>query len=94
MPVIDSIEQSPKHVFLTEYQLAARHQCSVKTLRNQRVAGVGIKHVKLGRLVRYRLSDIEAWEEANLRRSTSDTRGGTGELASRAPGTRHDHTTS
>ncbi len=59
-------------IFLTEKQLAARHQLSVKTLRNARVSGSYIRFVRLGRTVRYRLSDVIAYEEANLVRSTSD----------------------
>ena len=59
-------------VFLTERQLASRHQLSVKTLRNARVIGSYIRFVRLGRTVRYRLSDVIAYEEAHLVRSTSD----------------------
>jgi hypothetical protein len=59
-------------IFLTEKQLASRHQLSVKTLRNARVSGSYIRFVRLGRTVRYRLSDVVAYEEANLVRSTSD----------------------
>jgi hypothetical protein len=59
-------------ILLTEKQLAARHQLSVKTLRNARVTGSYIRFVRLGRTVRYRLSDIVAYEEANLVHSTSD----------------------
>jgi hypothetical protein len=35
-------------MFLTETQLAARHQRSVKTLRNARVSGGYIPFVKIG----------------------------------------------
>jgi hypothetical protein len=59
-------------MFLTETQLATRHQRSVKTLRNARVSGVYIPFVKIGRNVRYRLSDVLAFEQAALKRSTSD----------------------
>lgn len=59
-------------VFLTERQLAARHQLSVKTLRNARVYGGYICFVRIGRNIRYQLSDILAYEHANLARSTSD----------------------
>jgi hypothetical protein len=58
--------------FLTETQLAARHQRSVKTLRNARVSGGYVPFVKIGRSVRYRLSDVLAFEQAALKRSTSD----------------------
>jgi hypothetical protein len=52
-------------IFLTEKELAARHQRSVKTLRNARVNGGFI------RFVRYRLSDVLAYEAANSVGSTS-----------------------
>lgn len=66
------LRPGPHEAFLDENQLAARHQRSVKTLRNDRLRGGYIPYVKLNRMVRYRLSDIEAWEQANLRQSTSD----------------------
>ena len=55
--------------------MAERQGRAVKTLQNQRVTGDGIPFVKLGRSVRYRLSDVEAWEAARVRTSTSDTGG-------------------
>jgi hypothetical protein len=61
--------------FLTEQQLAYRHQRSVKTIRNDRLKGSYVPFRKFGRHVRYRLSDVLAYEEAQLRKSTSD-RGG------------------
>lgn len=60
---------------LDEHAVAERQGRSVKTLRNQRVAGDGIPYLKLGRLVRYRLSDVVAWEQGCLRNSTSDQGG-------------------
>lgn len=60
---------------LTEQQVAERQGRAVKTLQNQRVSGDGIPFVKLGRSVRYRLSDVEAWEAARVRTSTSDIGG-------------------
>jgi len=59
-------------VFLTEQHLASRHQRSVKTLRNARVTGGYVPFVRIGRSVRYRLSDVVAYEQTNLTRSTSD----------------------
>ncbi len=44
--------------FLTELQLSVRHQRSVKTIRNDRLRGGYIPFVKVGRLVRYRMSDV------------------------------------
>jgi hypothetical protein len=57
--------------FLTEKRLAERHQISVKSIRNARVYGGYVKFVKIGRSVRYRLSDVIEFEEAHLRTSTS-----------------------
>jgi hypothetical protein len=70
-----SATDAREEIFLTEKQLAARHQLSVKTLRNARVAGSYIRFVRIGRAVRYRLSDVVAYEEANLVRSTSNRPG-------------------
>jgi predicted DNA-binding transcriptional regulator AlpA len=60
---------------LTEKEVAARQGRSVKTLQNQRLTGEGIPYLKLGRSVRYRLSDVLAWEEAGLCLSTSSEGG-------------------
>jgi hypothetical protein len=57
--------------FLTEEELAARWNLSAKTLRNSRVAGRLIAFVKIGRSVRYKLSEVIAFEKQNSVRSTS-----------------------
>ena len=59
--------------FLNRSQLAERWRCSVKKIDNDRLNGRGCRHVKIGRLVRYRLSDIVDYEDVRVRRSTSDT---------------------
>lgn len=59
-------------VLMTEQQVAERQKRSVKTLQNQRLTGTGIPFLKLGRSVRYALSDVTEWEAAHRRRSTSD----------------------
>ena len=61
----------PEHVLLHETELAQRHGLSIKTLQNQRVAGGGVPFLKLGRTVRYRLSDVLEFERQSLRHSTS-----------------------
>ena len=43
-----------------------------ETLRNWRWRGEGPPFLKLGRAVRYRLSDLSAWLDARTRTSTSD----------------------
>jgi predicted DNA-binding transcriptional regulator AlpA len=58
---------------LNENDVARIIGVQVKTLRNWRVQGVGPRFIRTGpKLVRYRPSDVLAWQEANLRRSTSD----------------------
>ena len=62
----------PPSTLMTEQEVADRQKRSIKTLQNQRVTGFGIPFLKLGRCVRYRLADVEAWEEAQGRKSTSE----------------------
>jgi hypothetical protein len=51
---------------LTDTQLAARWQLSRGTLANQRSQGRGPAYLKLAGRVRYRRSDIEAYEQAGF----------------------------
>jgi predicted DNA-binding transcriptional regulator AlpA len=44
----------------------------IATLQKDRVRGTGPKYVKLGRHVRYRTSDVEAWIVQRVRQSTSE----------------------
>ena len=45
-----------------------------QTLEAWRYRGDGPRYVKIGRLVKYRLSDLDAFIESNLRRNTSEDR--------------------
>lgn len=74
MPQRDPVAgpSTPSRHLLTEEQLAARWALSVKTLQAARLKGSLVDFVKIGRSVRYRLTDVEAYENAQLRRSTSD----------------------
>jgi hypothetical protein len=63
-------------IFLNETQVAERQGRSVRTLQAERLKGGGIPFVKFGRAVRYRLTDVIAFENAHVRQSTSDTREG------------------
>lgn len=58
--------------FLDERALAERWNISVKTLRNARVTGGLVPFVRIGRSVRYRLSDVVAYEAAHTHVSTSE----------------------
>lgn len=59
---------SIKHI--DQKQLAERWNISAKTLERWRWAGEGPRFLKLGGRVVYRLADIEAFEEAQLRSRT------------------------
>jgi predicted DNA-binding transcriptional regulator AlpA len=61
---------------LNQKQAAYVLGLSVRTLERHRVAGTGPRWARLGRLVRYRQSDLTAWVESNVRLSTSEPEGG------------------
>lgn len=44
---------------------------STRTLQRMRLAGDGPPYLKLGRLVRYRESDLRAWLDGRARNSTA-----------------------
>ena len=59
---------------LTEVQAARLLNFSVKALQAWRCRGGGPVFIKLSaRAVRYRRSDLAAWVESHLRRSTTET---------------------
>lgn len=58
---------------LTEKEVEAEYGINHRTLQAWRVRrSDGIPWVSLGRAVRYRVKDIEAYLESKIRRSTSD----------------------
>lgn len=56
----------PTPTLLTAPELAERWSTSLGGLANDRSAGRGLPFLRLGSRVRYRLSDVEAYESANL----------------------------
>ena len=72
------MDVSPKYigneseVLLTEQGLASRWCVSVKTLRNARVKGDLVEFIRIGRLVRYRLSSVVSYEISRTIKSTSE----------------------
>lgn len=46
---------------LNEIQLSLRLGCSKSKLRQDRCRGRGLPYIKVGRLVKYRLSDVQAY---------------------------------
>ena len=61
-----AIERSTAGVLLTTVELSQRWQVPIGSLANQRSARVGPPFVKLGGLIRYRLSDVESYEAARV----------------------------
>jgi len=59
---------------LTQREAATLLRLSERTLERWRVAGDGPKKVRLGRSIRYRLADIEAYIAARVVGSTSEGR--------------------
>lgn len=53
-------------ILLTTKDLAQRWQIKEQTLRHWRMRREGPRALTVGRLVRFRLEDVEAWESAQL----------------------------
>lgn len=60
---------------LNEHQAAEYLNLSVRSLQAWRVRGCGPRYSKIGRSVRYRLCDLDAFVADNLTPSTSATTG-------------------
>ncbi len=61
-----------ENIYWSQAQLAEHWQVSEATLERWRSEGIGPIYLKLMGRVRYRLSDISAYEEDCLRVSTSE----------------------
>jgi len=64
----DSIQA---YQLINEKEAAALLGITIYKLQRDRIIGRGLRYVSIGRCVRYRVSDIVAFIEANSRRSTS-----------------------
>ncbi len=71
-PLISWMDHMETPTYLTTKQLADRWGYRPNTLEIQRTTGKGLPYVKIGRLVRYRLSDVIAHEKSNEHTSTSE----------------------
>jgi excisionase family DNA binding protein len=58
----------------TEEEAAEYTNFSRRTLQKWRVVGGGPKYLKIGRAVRYRVEDLDAFLGAGVRRNTSESR--------------------
>lgn len=65
--------QQRNEQFLNEKQLAEMLNIQSETLRNWRWEGKGPIFIKIGRNVRYRMSDVLNYINGNVRTSTTDT---------------------
>ena len=61
-----------ENIYWSQTQLAEHWQVSESTLERWRSVGIGPIYLKIMGRVRYRLSDISAFEEDCLRGSTSE----------------------
>lgn len=61
----------PVGTFVEERQVADILCQSVRTIQKWRVTGNGPSFYKLGRSVRYRLDEVQAWAEARRKAHTS-----------------------
>jgi len=57
---------------LNQKEVAKLLGVSTRTLERQRVTGTGPRYILLGKLVRYRQSDLVDHVDRNIRTSTSD----------------------
>ena len=56
-------KETKSAVLLTEKEVQELYKINVKTLQRERCSGSGIPYVKLGRRVRYKVSDINTYLE-------------------------------
>lgn len=59
--LINEFESAPDNALFSQMTIAAVRQCSLATIERDRWAGTGVPFIKIGRLVRYRKSDVRAW---------------------------------
>jgi predicted DNA-binding transcriptional regulator AlpA len=59
-------EDLKKIRWLTENEVSLITGRALSTLRNERSQGRGLRYAKIGRSVRYRLSDVMAFMESHL----------------------------
>lgn len=73
-PIPQAADASPpvSDRLLTETQAADFLNVTIRALQAWRQRGGGPCFAKIGRLVRYRMVDLTAWLDANMRGHTSD----------------------
>lgn len=72
LSLIQEYEQAPDSALFNQETVAAIRDCSLATIERDRWVGIGIPFIKMGRLVRYRKSDINTWlDQQPLLQSTT-----------------------
>lgn len=56
-----------KKDYLTSGQIAKRYSIKEKSVRRQRMQDRGPPHVKFGGRIFYKITEVEAWERAQLK---------------------------
>lgn len=64
--LIKEYELAPAWALFSQDTVAAIRDCSLATLERDRWIGIGIPFIKLGRSVRYRKADIQAWLDNHI----------------------------
>lgn len=59
------------NILLKENDLVDRWDVTISTLQQWRWSGAGPEYIKIGRKIKYRLADVEDFENARLSKSTS-----------------------
>lgn len=73
LDLITEYEQAPDPALFAQETVAAILGCSLATIERDRWLGAGIPFIKIGRMVRYRKSDIRSWLERHRAfRSTTE----------------------
>ncbi|OQX33409.1 MAG: hypothetical protein B0D91_14455 [Oceanospirillales bacterium LUC14_002_19_P2] len=67
--------------YLTPSELARRWNFSERSLGVWRVNGQGPRYLKIGNRIRYRVEDVEAWEQAHMYRQVGQPPVGTEDKA-------------
>lgn len=67
------MSDAPKKSPITDTAGAAEYTAlSASTLNKLRCSGGGPKYLKLGKIIRYRFADLDAWLESRTVNSTAD----------------------
>jgi hypothetical protein len=61
--LINEYELAPDSALFAQETVAAIRDCSLATMERDRWTGNGVPFIKIGRLVRYRKTDIRNWLE-------------------------------